>query len=80
MSLENNLLLARLYDLYGPLLSKTQQKVMEDYLFKDITLSEIAENQNVSRQAVKDAVSKAEQKLKGYEQKLGLLKRFYGEK
>lgn len=75
MSLENNLLLARLYDLYGPLLSKAQQKVMEDYLLKDITISEIAENEGVSRQAVKDAVSKAEKKLKSYEDKLGFLKR-----
>ena len=75
MSLENNVHLARLYDLYGPLLSKAQQKVMEDYLLKDITISEIAENDGVSRQAVKDAVSKAEKKLKMYEDKLGFLNR-----
>ncbi len=75
MSLENNVQLARLYDLYGPLLSKAQQKVMEDYLLKDITISEIAENDGVSRQAVKDAVSKAEKKLRMYEDKLGFLKR-----
>ena len=80
VSLENNLLLAKLYDLYGPLLTKTQQSVMEAYLFKDITISEIAENQNVSRQAVKDAIQKAEQKLKAYENKLGFLKRISGEK
>ncbi len=79
MSLEDNLLLTKLYDLYGPLLSKTQRQVMEDYLIKDITISEIAENMSVSRQAIKDAVLKAEQKLKGYEDKLGFLKRLNGE-
>lgn len=79
MSLETNLLLGTLFDLYGPLLSKAQRKVMEDYLLKDLTISEIAENEGVSRQAVKDAVSKAEKKLKEYESKLGFLKRLNGE-
>ena len=79
MSLENNLLLGTLFDLYGPLLSKAQREVMEDYLLKDLTISEIAENEGVSRQAVKDAVSKAEKKLKEYENKLGFLKRLNGE-
>ncbi len=79
MSLENNLLLGTLFDLYGPLLSKAQRGMMEDYLLKDLTISEIAENQGISRQAVKDAVSKAEKKLKEYESKLGFLKRLNGE-
>ncbi|HCG58122.1 MAG TPA: hypothetical protein DEV78_02780 [Clostridiales bacterium] len=80
MSLENILLLAQLFDLYGPLLSPAQQSVMKEYILNDFTISEIAENQGVSRQAIKDAVSKAEQKLKSYENKLGFLKRLNGEK
>lgn len=80
MSLENNLLLAQLFDLYGPLLSLTQQSVMKEYILNDFTISEIAENEGVSRQAVKDAITKAEAKLKGYENKLGFLKRLNGEK
>lgn len=80
MSLENNLLLAQLFDLYGPLLSRTQQTVMREYILNDFTISEIAENEGVSRQAIKDAVSKAEKKLKNYETKLGILKKLNGEK
>ncbi len=80
MSLEKNLFLASLLDLYGPLLSKTQKAVMEDFLLKDLTISEIAENHKVSRQAVKDAISKAELKLNAYENKLGFLKRLNGER
>ncbi len=80
MSLEKNLYLASLLDLYGPLLSATQRQVMEDYLLKDLTITEIGQNHDVSRQAVKDAISKAEAKLQMYENKLGFLKRLNGER
>lgn len=80
MSLEKNILLTQLFDLYGPLLSKLQKDVMADFLLGDLTLTEIAENYGVSRQAIKDAVSKAETKLLDYENKLGFLKRLKGEK
>lgn len=80
MSLEKNLFLASLLDLYGPLLSQTQRQVMEDYLLKDLTITEIAENHTVSRQAIKDAISKAEAKLNSYETKLGFYKRLNGER
>ena len=66
--------------MYGPLLSKLQKDVMADFLLGDLTLTEIAENYGVSRQAIKDAVSKAEAKLLDYENKLGFLKRLKGEK
>ncbi len=80
MSLEKNLILIELFDLYAPLLSNLQQSVMADYLMKDLTISEIAENHNVSRQAIKDAVAKAESKLLNYETKLGFLKKLNGRK
>ena len=73
MKLEENLRLCRLLDLYSPLLSKIQQDVMNDYLLFNLTNSEIAKNREVSRQAVKDAVSKATKKLEDYEKKLGFL-------
>ena len=79
MNLEKNILLTQLFDLYGPLLSKLQKNVMADFLLGDLTLTEIAENYGVSRQAIKDAVSKAETKLFDYENKLGFLKRLKGE-
>ena len=79
MNLEKNILLTQLFDLYGPLLSKLQKNVMADFLLGDLTLTEIAENYGVSRQAIKDVVSKAETKLFDYENKLGFLKRLKGE-
>lgn len=70
MSLEKNIELAKLFDVYGELLSKNQYDIMDDFLNNDLTLSEVAENRQISRQAVKDVVSKVEKKLQSYEEKL----------
>ena len=75
MKVEENIILNKLYDAYGKLLSDGQQEIMASYLSFDLTVSEIAENMGVSRQAVKDSVSKAEKKLYAFEESLGLLKR-----
>ena len=90
MSLEKNIYFGKLLDIYGGLLSKNQYEVMNDFLNNDLTLSEVAENKSVTRQAVKDVVSKVEKKLLNYEQKLhflekvesleGEIKRLKGEK
>ncbi len=73
MKLEENIRLSKLYDAYGKLLTLSQQEIVEAYLFDDLTGSEIAENKNISRQAVKDAVTKATRKLEGYDEKLGFI-------
>ena len=73
MKVEENILLNKLFDAYGVLLSKGQQDVMSSYLNFDLTVSEIAENLGVSRQAVMDSVSKAEKKLLEYEKALGFV-------
>lgn len=70
MSLEKNIRLGNLFDLYGPLLSKNQYDIMNDFLNNDLTLTEVAENRGITRQAVKDVVSKVEKKLEDYESKL----------
>ena len=75
MKVEENIILNKLFDAYGKLLSCGQQDVMSSYLSFDLTVSEIAENLGVSRQAVMDSVSKAEKKLRAYEEKLGFVKR-----
>ena len=75
MKLEENIMLSRLFDAYGALLSQSQQDIMNDYLLFNLTNSEIAENRKVSRQAVKDAVSKATKKLEEFENRLGFLKK-----
>ena len=75
MKVEQNIILNKLFDAYGKLLSRRQQEIMTEYLNYDLTVSEIAENMGVSRQAVRDGVSKAENKLLGYESKLGFVKK-----
>ena len=49
--------------------------IMNDYINNDITLTEIAENRNITSQAVKDVVGKVEKKLLIYEEKLGFNKK-----
>ncbi len=70
MKVEENVFYLKLFDLYKPLLSLTQQGVMEDYLAGNLTVSEIALNHGISRQAVKDCVDKSLKKLKDIEDKL----------
>lgn len=68
---ENSLL----YDFYGQLLSKRQQEVMALYHEENLSLSEIADEFGISRQAVHDTLKKAEMALIEYEQKLGLVEK-----
>jgi predicted DNA-binding protein YlxM (UPF0122 family) len=65
-----------LYDFYGELLTKHQRQVYEDYVFNDIGISEIAEEQGISRQGVHDLVKRCNKILSDYETKLGLVNRF----
>ena len=66
--------LGNLFELYGRPLSASQESVFRDYYENDLTLSEIAENNNVSRQAVYDCVLKAQKKLIEIEDKVGAYK------
>ena len=56
-----------LYGFYGSLLSQRQQEILQNYYGEDFSLSEIAENLEISRNAVYDALKKAEEKLEEYE-------------
>ncbi len=76
MKVEDKLKLFKLYDFYGKLLSDGQQEILSYYLNNDYTISEIAQNLNVSRQAIKDSITKGEKKLNALEEKLNLLERF----
>lgn len=73
--MEKNIRLSLLFDLYGGLLSDSQFEVMVDFLNNDLTISEVAENRGITRQAVKDMVSKVEKKLENFEQKLHFMER-----
>jgi uncharacterized protein len=65
-----------LYDFYGELLSDHKKRIFEDYVLNDLSLSEIATEQGISRQGVYDIVKRCTLELKGYEAKLGLMKKF----
>lgn len=65
-----------LYDFYGDLLTEKQQIYFKDYYFDDLSLAEIAQNHEVSRNAVYDSISKVYLLLDNYEKKLGLLDKF----
>ncbi|MEW5761763.1 MAG: YlxM family DNA-binding protein [Bacillota bacterium] len=65
-----------LYDFYGPLLTERQRRIMELHYQHDFSLGEIAAECGVTRQAVHDILRRAEAALEGYEEKLGLVRRF----
>ena len=74
MDLVKTIEINKLFDFYGALLTEKQQKVIKDYYFYNTSLSEISENLNISRQAVRDCLVKAENALKKFEYELGLIK------
>lgn len=61
----------RLWDLYGALLTPTQQDITDLYFNLDLTVSEIAEQKGVSRQSVSECLAVCRRELEFYEQKLG---------
>ena len=61
----------RLWDLYSPLLTKTQREITDLYFNYDLSLAEIAEEKGVSRQSVSDCLSKCRRQLEEYDKKLG---------
>lgn len=65
-----------LYDFYGELLTDRQKKVYQAVVFDDLSPSEVAEEEGISRQGVHDMVRRCEKLLQGYEEKLGLVSRF----
>lgn len=65
-----------LYDFYGELLSEHKKKIFEDYVLNDLSLSEIAQEQGISRQGVHDLVKRCTRELKEYDEKLSLVQKF----
>jgi predicted DNA-binding protein YlxM (UPF0122 family) len=65
-----------LYDFYGALLTEHQRHIYEDVVFYDLSLSEIAEEQGISRQGVHDLIKRCNKILESYEEKLHLVEKF----
>ena len=64
-----------LFDYYGDLLSESQKNYFESYYFDNLSLSEIGENYNVSRNAISKELKLATEKLNNFEEKLHLVKK-----
>lgn len=73
---DNRELVIELYDIYKNLLTDKQKSYFEDYYFMDLSLSEIATNNNVSRNAVFDQIKRVEKALLEYEDKMHLKNKF----
>ena len=70
-----NLDIVLLADYYGEMLTDNQRKFIEYYYNDDLSLSEIAQNEGITRQGVRDAVKRAETQLYDMEKKLGFATR-----
>ena len=75
--MEKNVKISMLCSIYGKLLTEKQLAILEDYYDNDLSLSEIAENQKITRQAVRDIIKKGETKLFELEEKLEIMKRMF---
>ena len=73
--MEEKVKISMLCEFYGKLLTKKQFEFIDDYYNNDLSLSEIAENNDITRQAVRDIIKKGEKKLFEYEEKMGFMKR-----
>lgn len=67
--------ISMLCEIYGKLLTEKQLDIMDNYYNLDLSLSEIAENEGITRQAVRDIIKKGENKLFEFEEKLGIMKK-----
>lgn len=73
--MENNLYLCSLYDCYNKLLTDKQKLYFEDYYFNNLSLSEMSENYNISRNAVHKQLKDVVIKLEEFEEKLRINER-----
>ena len=65
-----------LYDFYGELLSDRQKLIYEDAVYNDCSLTELAQEYDISRQGVHDLLKRCDRILEEYESKLKLVEKF----
>ena len=73
---DSRLMKSMLLDFYGELLTRKQRECYDLHYNEDYSLSEIAEELNISRQGVWDIIRRAEKTLLETEEKTGLIRRF----
>ena len=73
--MEKKVEISMLWQIYSNLLTEKQKEYINYYYNQDLSLSEIAENDKITRQAVRDIIKKGERKLFEYEEKLLFMKK-----
>lgn len=63
-----------LFDFYGVLLTEHQKEVLDDYFNDDLSMSELADEYEVSKSAISDLIKRCLNQLEEYESKLHLIK------
>lgn len=71
-----NLYISALLDVYGAFLNEKSRALTEYYYNDDLSLSEISENEGITRQGVRDQIKRAEAQLLSLEKKCGYCKKF----
>lgn len=71
--LTKSIYINKLFDVYQDLLTEKQRLYVESYYLDDLSISEISENFEVSRNAAYDQIKRAVKKLEDFETKLQLL-------
>lgn len=71
---QKNMSVAYLLDFYGDILDERTKSIMTSYYEDDLSLAEIANGENISRQGVRHVIKKGEDELFRFEEKFGLAK------
>lgn len=74
--MDKNLEISMLFDFYKELLTEKQADVINLYYNQDLSLGEISEDLNITRQGVRDCIKRGERFLYELEQRMGLVDRF----
>lgn len=65
-----------LFDFYGEILTEKQREIFDLYYNEDLSLAEIAEHLEITRQGVRDSIIRSEEILRNFEAKLGLAEKY----
>ena len=78
--MEDALFRTMLFDFYGELLTEKQKEYFDLHYNEDLSLAEIAQSEGISRQGVWDIIRRAEESMRRYEERTGLVSRFAKER